>query len=109
MTSTTTRSDPASSPHSPSTRLKSLDRRITSLCIKIATDRADAREKIIVAPGTWVKDNQYTRSLEVVQINVEKDWIELREEILEAKEWYVCAMEREYEALMAEWRAEGKV
>lgn len=109
MSSTT--SKPSSDPASPSTSavLQSLERRMSTLSIRVATDRADAREKLPLVPGTWVRDSVYTQQLDEFQIKMEKTWIGLRDASVKKKEVYVGMLEDGYEKMITAWKAEGKV
>lgn len=97
-------------PASPSTlaQLQSLERRISALSIKVATDRADAREKLPLVAGRWTRDSVYTQQLDMFQISMEETWIGLRGASLKKKEVYVGMMEEGYEKMITTLKAEGK-
>jgi recombinational DNA repair ATPase RecF len=88
---------------------KSLDQRVTALSIKIATDRANAREKLPRIFATWAKENEYTFELDQIQITIEQEWIAMRCDNLEDKTEFVEGWERYYDKLIAEWRADGRI
>lgn len=109
MSSTSSKPNPDPESSSTSAQLQALERRMSALSIKVANDRADAREKIPPVPGTWVRDSPYTQELEQFQIRMEKTWIRVRGSRIEDKEAFVRTLEEGYEKLITTWKNDGKV
>lgn len=65
--------------------LKFLEKRITALSIKIATDRANLRERLPLSYTTWKRENRWTADLERYQIELEKLWIKIQDATLDYK------------------------
>ncbi|USP78163.1 hypothetical protein yc1106_05437 [Curvularia clavata] len=105
----TTTANSKSDPAFPSTsaQLQSLERRMSALSIRVATDRADAREKLTLVPRIWTRDSVYTEQLEQFQISIEQTWIGLRGASMKKKESYVETMEGVYEKMITTFKAEG--
>ncbi|EUC45608.1 hypothetical protein COCMIDRAFT_95169 [Bipolaris oryzae ATCC 44560] len=96
---------------SPSTAAnhKSLEKRITALSIKIATDRANRREMLPLDHTTWKREDPWSADLERFQIELEELWIEVRGQTLEFKTVWVDAVEKMYADEIGIWRASGMV
>ncbi|EMD90555.1 hypothetical protein COCC4DRAFT_126687 [Bipolaris maydis ATCC 48331] len=83
---------------SPSTAetLKSLQKRITALCIRIATARANYREKLPLNHTTWTREDAVSTDLNQLQIDLEDEWINIQGESLELKMVWVDFVEAVY-------------
>ncbi|XP_014552373.1 hypothetical protein COCVIDRAFT_110498 [Bipolaris victoriae FI3] len=87
--------------------LKSLEKRITALSMKIATDRANLRERLPLNYTTWKRENRWTADLERYQIELERLWIKIQDATLDYKMVWVDEVEKRYADRIGNWRTNG--